>query len=81
MLFAVWLVTVAASAYAWVTSGWAAFLGWQGVAGALAFAVFGVSRQWPPEASVRRMAIGPLLLAGAVALGVVVWFSTGRGVI
>ncbi|MEO0930780.1 MAG: hypothetical protein AAFY14_09020 [Pseudomonadota bacterium] len=39
------------------------FLGWQGIAGLLAFAVFGVSRLWPQGAAARQLGNLPLLLA------------------
>ncbi|MEM7717906.1 MAG: hypothetical protein AAF222_01770 [Pseudomonadota bacterium] len=39
------------------------FLGWQGIAGGLAFAVFGVSRLWPQGAAARQLGNLPILLA------------------
>lgn len=52
------------------------FLGWQGVAGIVAVAVFGVSRAWPKGTAVRRLASAPLglalLLVAAIA-GVILW--------
>ena len=53
-----------------------AFLGWQGIAGLLALCIFGVSRSWPPGASVRRLGLVPLVPAlglGAVLLGLIGW--------
>ena len=35
-----------------------AFLGWQGLAGVFAIAVFGVSRAWPRGSSVRNISLG-----------------------
>jgi len=52
------------------------FLGWQGIAGVLAFAVFGVSRVWPRGASARTLGNIPLIIAALVAasvVGFVVW--------
>lgn len=52
------------------------FLGWQGIAGVLAVAIFGVSRNWPDATSVRRLGSVPLALAGlkiAVLTGFFVW--------
>ncbi len=52
------------------------FLGWQGVAGLFALAVFGVSRAWPRGSAVRRLATAPLglaLLLVAVIGGVILW--------
>ncbi len=46
-----------------------AFLGWQGVAGMLAFAVLGAGRTWPPRHPIRRASGIPLALAGALAVG------------
>ncbi|MBT8408859.1 MAG: hypothetical protein KJN93_04460 [Alphaproteobacteria bacterium] len=56
------------------------FLGWQAVAGIIAIAVFGVSRQWPKGAAVRRLGAFPLIVAVLVALGtlgVVFWVDQG----
>ena len=47
----------------------AVFLGWQGVAGCLAVAVFGISRAWPKGSPVRGMALVPLAVAGLIAAG------------
>ena len=52
------------------------FLGWQGVAGALAIAIFGVSRAWPRGSGVRRLATAPLalvLLLVFAIVGLIVW--------
>lgn len=54
----------------------AVFLGWQGIAGALAFAVFGVSRVWPRGASARTLGNIPLIIAALLAaavVGFVIW--------
>lgn len=56
------------------------FLGWQAVAGILAIAAFGVSRQWPKGAAVRGLGAFPLIVALLVALGalgVVFWADQG----
>ncbi len=39
------------------------FLGWQGIAGVLAVAVYGVSRLWPRGAAARQLGSLPLWLA------------------
>ncbi len=39
------------------------FLGWQGIAGVIALAVYGVSRLWPRGAAARQLGNLPLLLA------------------
>lgn len=39
------------------------FLGWQGIAGLLAIAVFGVSRLWKQGAAARQLGNLPILLA------------------
>ncbi len=39
------------------------FLGWQGVAGVMAVAVYGVSRLWPRGAAARQLGNLPLALA------------------
>ncbi len=49
----------------------AVFLGWQGIAGVLAFAVFGVSRVWPRGASARTLGNIPLIIAALLAASVV----------
>ena len=49
----------------------AVFLGWQGIAGVLAFAVFGVSRLWPRGASARTLGNIPLIVAALLAASVV----------
>lgn len=86
VLFAAWL---AAFVFAFVAHGLtvaaseearAAFLGWQGIAGILAVAVFGVSRNWPRSAPVRRLALAPILLAGLIVLGIIgtsLWTAGG----
>lgn len=39
------------------------FLGWQGIAGLFAIAIYGVSRLWPRGAAARQVSNLPLLLA------------------
>lgn len=41
----------------------AVYLGWQGVAGMIAVAVFGLGLAWPRGSGVRRIASVPLILA------------------
>lgn len=50
------------------------FLGWQGVAGMVAVAIYGVSRLWPRGAAARQIGNLPLLLAFLLiaAIGAVV---------
>ena len=53
-----------------------AFLGWQGVAGILAFAVLGAGRSWPARHPVRRASLIPVGLAGLLAIllaGLAIW--------
>ncbi|MEL6642932.1 MAG: hypothetical protein AAFQ79_03285 [Pseudomonadota bacterium] len=87
-LFALWLLAFGYSFVAYTTTeatgdGFVrgvnrvgAFFGWQGVAGLLAIAIWGVGRRWPKGSPVRRMSLIPiglalLLVAGVV--GVIVW--------
>ena len=49
-------------------SRFAAFLGWQGAAGILAFAVWGVGRGFPKRTGIRHISSAPLGLALAMAL-------------
>lgn len=56
------------------------FLGWQGVAGIFAIAIFGVSRKWSRGAAVRRLGVVPLALAALLVagiLGVIAWARFG----
>jgi hypothetical protein len=88
LLFAVWAMAFAYSFHVFAIAapsgdGFARglnrvmqFLGWQGVAGVVAVAVFGVSRAWPKGSAVRRMGAVPLFLAGllvAAILGTILW--------
>ena len=53
------------------------YLGWQGIAGMLAVAVFGIGRGWPRGSSVRGMTTVPLAIASVhvVAVGVfMLWY-------
>lgn len=57
-----------------------AFLGWQAIAGLLAVAIFGVSRNWPQQASVRRIALVPLALSLLIVAGLTatyLWINIG----
>ena len=52
------------------------FLGWQGVAGMLAFAVWGVGLGFPKGSGIRRISAVPLGMALALILlliGLVIW--------
>jgi len=49
------------------------FLGWQGVAGILAFACFGVGRSFPKGSDIRRISAVPLGMAVALILGLTAW--------
>ncbi len=83
-LFALWAI---AFTYAFVAAGkategvfgWSAirpalpvFLGWQGVAGLVALASFGVSRAWSRGSTVRRLGRVPLGIGALVLFAVVV---------
>ena len=57
----------------------AAYLGWQGIAGIFAIAVFGVGLSWQKGSGVRRMSRLPILLAvvqGILSLGVLILFGS-----
>lgn len=73
VLYAVWIAAFLLSFYVFATSEAASrvvlFLGWQGVAGTVGFAIFGVTRSWPKGSGVRRLGGMPLGLAALVALG------------
>ena len=52
------------------------FLGWQGVAGVLSVAIFGVSRHWQRGSGVRVLGVAPLGLALCLVIaifGVIAW--------
>ncbi len=77
VLFALWL---GAFGFAFLAHGLtfaadaesqSAFLGWQGIAGLFAVAVFGVSRQWPASTTIRRLGLVPLMCAGMIWLGII----------
>ena len=56
------------------------YLGWQGIAGMLAVAIWGVGRSWPKGAGARRLSAVPLALAllHAVAIAAIVaWARFG----
>lgn len=56
------------------------YLGWQGIAGMLAVAIWGIGRGWPPGASTRRLSAVPIALAllHVAAIGfVIVWARFG----
>lgn len=77
VLFAAWSAAFVFAFYGYVVNTDEAgrdpvrvFLGWQGVAGVISFAIFGVSRQWPKRSGVRKLAVGPMIIAVLVALGI-----------
>jgi hypothetical protein len=83
VLYAAWVIVFAYAFVAYANAPYegagfpdglnkpAVFLGWQGIAGALAFAVFGVSRVWPRGASARTLGNIPLIIAALLAASVV----------
>ena len=83
VLFAAWVLAFFYAFVAYTTAPYegagfpdglnkpAVFLGWQGVAGVLAVAVFGVSRRWPRGRAVRKLGTVPLGIALVLALAVV----------
>jgi hypothetical protein len=54
------------------------FLRWQGVAGILAVAVYGVSLSWPRLSAVRSVGVLPLTLAVLVAAGLALFVFLKR---
>ena len=82
VLFAAWIMAFAYSAFAFVTTPSdaanrsTAFLGWQGVAGIIAVAIFGIARQWPKRSAVRNLAAVPMSFAALliiVVIGMAFW--------
>ena len=58
------------------------FLGWQGIAGLIALAAFGVSRAWPKGAAIRKIAQIPFMIALLQVTGLVavlLWARFGVG--
>ena len=56
------------------------YLGWQGIAGMLAVAIWGVGRGWPKGSSARRLSAVPIALALLHALAIaaiVLWARFG----
>lgn len=54
----------------------AVFLGWQGAAGVISVAVWGLGRSWPKGNGVRALSAIPLVIAlllGLAVLGVIYW--------
>ncbi|MEM9969581.1 MAG: hypothetical protein AAF762_00570 [Pseudomonadota bacterium] len=47
------------------------YLGWQGIAGTFAIAIWGVGRRWQAGSGVRRLSWVPILLALAQVLAIV----------
>lgn len=78
VLFAAWVMAFVFAFYAYAVTSThpnsaprtMAFLGWQGVAGIIAVGIFGISRQWPTGAAVRKLGAVPLILAALLALGI-----------
>ena len=74
-LFAAWVIAFAYAFYAYASTipgggGFVrgmnritSYLGWQGIAGMIAIALFSVGREWPRRSAVRRMSGLPLLLS------------------
>lgn len=59
-----------------------AFFGWQGVAGMLAIAIWGLGRQWPKGSPARRFSGIPIGLALALMagmVGLIVWARFAGG--
>jgi hypothetical protein len=55
------------------------FIGWQAVAGMVAFVIWWIGRAWPIGASVRRLSMWPIGIAIVVAvLSVVAFFGIGN---
>ena len=57
------------------------FLGWQGIAGMFALALWGVGRGFPKRSGVRRISLVPLGMALALLLaliGTVIWARLGH---
>lgn len=55
------------------TDRWTVFLGWQGVAGITATAIWGVGRGFPKRTGIRRISAVPLGMALALVILVLVW--------
>ena len=56
------------------------YLGWQGIAGMIAVALWGVGRGWPKGASTRQLTAVPLvlgLLQVAGIIGIIAWARFG----
>ena len=56
------------------------YLGWQGVAGMIALAVFALGRDWPKGSPVRKITFVPLFLAILhvwAIIGVIAWARFG----
>ena len=52
---------------------WTGFLGWQGVAGITALAIWGVGQGFPKRTGIRRISAAPLGMALALVMLVLVW--------
>mgnify|MGYP001814932194 FL=1 len=91
VLLALWVIAFGYAFYAFATTipgggGFVrgmnrvtAYLGWQGIAGMVAIALFAVGRVWPKGSAVRRMTVVPIALAIlhiAGILGVILWART-----
>lgn len=57
----------------------AVYLGWQGLAGMLALAVYGIGLGWPKGSAVRSLAALPLIVAmlHLLAIGAVILWADG----
>ncbi len=88
-LFAIWAVVFLYAFVAYARASYegagfpdglnkpAVYLGWQGIAGMLALAIFGVGRRWPKGTGVRGLSSGPLVLAAlqVVAILGILWWA------
>lgn len=57
----------------------AVYLGWQGIAGMLALAVYGIGLGWPKGSTVRALAAVPLVMAllHLLAIGAMILWADG----
>ena len=57
----------------------AVYLGWQGIAGMLALAVYGIGLRWPKGSAVRGLSVLPLVIAVVhlLAIGAVFFWAGG----
>jgi len=85
VLFAAWVLALVYSIVTYMTTAGdsgglgrvSTFLGWQGVAGVMALAIFAKGRSWPAKSSIRSLSRVPLGLAVIMA-AVVIWAGLSR---